>query len=72
MSKSTKALKCPRCGVKLEIDLDAVPVRLDYDHEAWHLACVHPDVDGPPTCPELIDLIREMIERRGADGRLHE
>lgn len=70
MSKSVKELECPRCGVKLEIDLAAAPVRLEYDHDEWSKACVHPGVDGLPTCPEVIDLVREIIERRAGNGHL--
>ena len=70
MRASDKAFQCAKCKVVLEVDLEANPVRLSYDHEAWRKACVHADADGLPTCPEMIDLVRDLMGRRGGNGHL--
>jgi hypothetical protein len=60
--------QCPRCGVRLAIDPDETPLRIEYDHAEWRRVCVHPEAEGLATCPEMIDRLRAIMRRRGGDG----
>jgi hypothetical protein len=54
-----------RAGVRFAIDPDEIPLRFEYDHAEWRRVCAHPEADGLASCPEMIDLRRMIMQRRG-------
>ncbi len=56
-------LTCPRCRITCSVEADQDPITIEYNYDEWRKQCVHANVDGLATCPEMLPRLRRMISR---------
>jgi len=69
---------CCRCGISTVVELEQIPITIEYDHAEWERKCASPDAGGIALCANMRVLLEGLnialgepamiVERRRVTG----